>query len=42
MDYFTFNKMSKSKQICMSHSPHREAWAPAAADSVAAAAAPLS
>lgn len=33
MDYFTFNNMSKSKRICMSHSPQREAEAQAAADS---------
>lgn len=39
MDYFTFNNMSKSKRICMSHSPQREAEARAAADSAAAAAA---
>lgn len=37
MDYFTFNNMSKSKRICMSRSPQREAEAQAAADSAAAA-----
>lgn len=39
MDYFTFNNMSmsKSKWICMSHSPQREADDQAAADSAAAA-----
>lgn len=37
MDYFTFNNMSKSKRICASHSPQREAAARAAADSAAAA-----
>lgn len=36
MDYFTFNNTSKSKRICMSHSPQREAEARAAADSAAA------
>lgn len=37
MDYFTFNNKSKSKRICMSHSPQREPKAQVAADRAAAA-----